>query len=210
MDKNVPPLSPPIDDEDIYRAMQELEGYIDISTTDFKEIFSLAYRHALTRLLAARRAADIMHRPVHCLTAAMDLKEAAAFLSSHKISGAPVVDSDGRVMGVVSEKDFLRRMGLAAPASFMEIIARCLNRQGCIAIALHNHRVVEIMSSPAITAAPDIASHEIATLFADRNINRLPIVDNERRPLGIVSRGDLVNAYGDGLCPRGKCHDKVL
>lgn len=210
MDKNVPPLSPPIDDEDIYRAMQDLEGYIDISPTDFKEIFSLAYRHALERLLAARRAADIMHRPVYCLTTAMDLKDAAAFLATHNISGAPVVDSDGRVVGVVSEKDFLRRMGLAAPASFMEIIARCLNQQGCIAIGLRNHQVAEIMSSPAITAAPDIASHEIAALFADRNINRLPIVDNERRPLGIVSRTDLVNAFGDGLCPQGSCNGKVL
>jgi CBS domain-containing protein len=66
------------------------------------------------------------------------------------------------------------------------------------------------MSSPAITAAPDIASHEIAALFADRNINRLPIVDNERRPLGIVSRTDLVNAFGDGLCPQGSCNGKVL
>jgi CBS domain-containing protein len=101
-------------------------------------------------------------------------------------------------------------MGLAAPASFMEIIARCLNRQGCIAIALHNHHVAEIMSSPAITATPDIAGREIAALFADRNINRLPIVDNERRPLGIVSRSDLVNAYGDGLCPQGDCNGKVL
>jgi CBS domain-containing protein len=210
MDKNVPPLSPPIGDEDIYRAMQDLEGYIDISPTDFKEIFSLAYRHALERLLAARRAADIMHRPAHCLTTAMDLKDAAAFLATRNISGAPVVDSDGRVVGVVSEKDFLRRMGLAAPASFMEIIARCLNHQGCIAVGLRNHRVEEIMSSPAITAGPEIGSHRIATIFAENNINRLPIVDGQQRPLGIVSRTDLVNAFGEGLCPQGSRDGKIL
>ena len=203
-----PPL--PIADEDIYRAMQDIPGYLDISPGDFKEIFSFAYQHAVERLLAARSAADIMRRPAHCLTTAMDLKDAATFLAAHNISGAPVVDDDGKVVGVVSEKDFLRRMGLSAPASFMEIIARCLNHQGCIAVGLRNHRVEEIMSSPAITADANIGSHRIAALFAEKNINRLPIVDGEQRPLGIVSRTDLVNAFCFCLYPQRSSDGKVL
>ena len=201
---------PPIDDDDIYRAMQDIQGYVDISPADFKEIFTFAYRHAVERLLAARRAAEIMHSPVHCLQATMDLKDAATFLATHRISGAPVVDEDNRVVGVVSEKDFLRRMGLEAPASFMEIISRCLNHRGCIAVNLRNHRVDEIMSAPAITAAATICSHEIAAIFAERNINRLPIVDEQRRPLGIVSRTDLVTAFCSCLYPQRRSNGHIL
>ncbi len=201
---------PPIDDDDIYRAMQDIQGYVDISPADFKEIFTFAYRHAVERLLAARRAAEIMHSPVHCLQATMDLKDAATFLATHRISGAPVVDGDNRVIGVVSEKDFLRRMGLKAPASFMEIISRCLNHRGCIAVNLHNHRVDEIMSAPAIIAGPTLCSHEIAAIFAERNINRLPIVDEQRRPLGIVSRTDLVTAFCSCLYPQRRSDGHIL
>lgn len=68
-----------------------------------------------------------MHRPAHCLTTAMDLKDAAAFLATHhNICGAPVVDNDGRVVEVVSKKDFLRRMGLGNPLA-MPAVALLIN-----------------------------------------------------------------------------------
>jgi CBS domain-containing protein len=51
------------------------------------------------------------------------------------------------------------------------------------------------MSTPAVTAAPQITIAGIAAIFVEKNINRLPIVDADGRPLGIVTRGDLVNSY---------------
>ncbi|MFH0784198.1 MAG: CBS domain-containing protein [Pseudomonadota bacterium] len=184
-----------ISEEDILEAMREIPGYLDISPGDFKEIFQLAYRHALARLMDSRKAAEIMTKEVHCVELAMDLQQAATLLAEKKISGAPVVDGQGKVVGVVSEKDFLVKMGVGKAASFMEIIAHCLNNKGCVATLLRNHGMGEIMTAPAITAGPDTTIAAISALFIEKRINRLPIVDGEGKPAGIVTRTDLVNSY---------------
>ncbi|MBU1565915.1 MAG: CBS domain-containing protein [Proteobacteria bacterium] len=184
-----------IAEEDILEAMSEIQGYLDISPGDFKEIFQFAYRHAVTRIMHSRKAAEIMTKQVHCVELAMDLRQVATFLAEKKISGAPVVDAEGKVVGVVSEKDFLLKMGVGKSASFMEIIAHCLNNKGCVATLLHNHNIGEIMSAPAVTAGPDMTIGAISALFADKRINRLPIVNRDDRPVGIVTRTDLVNSY---------------
>lgn len=184
-----------ISEEDILEAMKDIQGYLDISPGDFKEIFQFAYRHAVTRIMDSRKAADIMTKEVHCVELAMDLRQAATFLADKKISGAPVIDIEGKVVGVVSEKDFLLKMGVGKAASFMQVIARCLNNKGCVTTSLHNHGIGEIVTAPAITAGSDMTIGAISTLFIDKRINRLPIVDSVGRPVGIVTRTDLVNSY---------------
>ncbi len=187
----------PIDlsETDIVAAMKDIQGYIDISPGDFREVFQVAYRHALERLVESRKAVDIMTSPVHQVATGMDLRQTAAFLAEKAISGAPVVDAEARLTGVVSEKDFLVKMGLGKTASFMQIIAHCLNNKGCVATLLRNHRVEDIMTRPAISAGPEITVGAISDLFIDRQINRLPIVDTAGRLLGIVTRSDLLHAY---------------
>ncbi len=187
----------PVDiaDVDILAAMKEIQGYIDISPGDFKEVFQIAYSHAVQRILQAQRAGEIMTAPVHCLSQELDLQQAATFLADKRISGSPVIDGDGRVVGVVSEKDFLAMMGLGKPQSFMQIIAHCLRNKGCMATALRNRSIREIMSVTAITAGPEITMGAISVLFKEKQINRLPIVDADGRPLGIVTRTDLIHSY---------------
>jgi CBS-domain-containing membrane protein len=185
-----------IAEPDVIAAMRKIEGYIDISPGDFKEIYQLAFDYAVRRLRDSITARDIMTAPVQCIDADMDLQQAAQELADKVYSGAPVVDGDGKIVGVISEKDFLARMGLVQPATFLSIIAHCLTNKGCMAIALRNHQVRELMTAPAVTAGPEITIGEISRLFIDRMINRLPIVDPDGRPLGIVTRTDLVQSYG--------------
>lgn len=185
-----------IAEPDVIAAMRKIEGYIDISPGDFKEIYQLAFDYAVRRLRDSITARDIMTAPVQCIDADMDLQQAAQELADKVYSGAPVVDGDGKIVGVISEKDFLARMGLVQPATFLSIIAHCLTNKGCMAIALRNHQVRELMTAPAFTAGPEITIGEISRLFIDRKINRLPIVDPDGRPLGIVTRTDLVQSYG--------------
>lgn len=184
-----------ISELDVIAAMKELQGYIDISPGDFKEVFQIAYAHAMRRIMESRTAGDIMTTPVHCLQADMDLVQAAKFLADKQFSGAPVIDASGKIVGVLSEKDFLARMGIGKPASFMQIVAQCLTNKGCMATTLLNHSVREVMSTPPITAAPDIAMDAISALFVEKQINRLPIIEAEGRPVGIVTRSDLVQSY---------------
>ena len=184
-----------ISEQDVIAAMKDIQGYIDVSPGDFREIFTIAYKHALQRIWDSRVARDMMTQPVQCLRADMDLMQAATFLAEKRFSGVPVVDAGGSIVGVLSEKDFLVKMGVGQPLSFMQIVAHCLTHKGCMATSLRNHTVSEIMTTPAITARPEMTLGEISSLFIDKQINRLPIVDTKEKPLGIVTRTDLVQSY---------------
>lgn len=184
-----------ISDADVLKAMKAMQGYIDITPADFREVYRVAYALARERMMSALKAADIMTSPVYAVGAGTDLIATASLLAEKGISGAPVVDGDGKVVGVISEKDFLRRMGAAGTGSFMQVVAHCLRNKGCVAAPMLNRTAGDIMTAPAVTAGSDITIGAISALFMEKNINRVPIVDPDGRPAGIVTRSDLVNSF---------------
>ncbi|MFH1135785.1 MAG: CBS domain-containing protein [Pseudomonadota bacterium] len=184
-----------ISDVDVVTAMKAIPGYIDITPADFREVYRLAYRLAKERMMNVRKAADVMTAPVHALERDQDLVTAATLLAEKGVSGAPVVDRAGKVIGVISEKDFLRKMGAGTGGSFMRVLAHCLKNKGCAAGPMLDRTVGDLMSVPAITAPADISIVEISALFATKKINRLPIVGNDGALIGIVTRSDLVNSF---------------
>lgn len=184
-----------ISEKDVLHAMKTIQGYIDITPGDFKEVYRMAYAMAKNRMLNTLTAGDIMATPVHCIDSGMDLVETAALLAEKGISGAPVVDGDGSMVGVVSEKDFLAKMGAGRTGSFMQVISHCLKNKGCVATPMINGRVEDIMTTPAITSTADITIADTSALFETKKINRLPITGTDGSPIGIVTRSDLVNSY---------------
>lgn len=184
-----------ISEQDVLNAMKAMRGYIDITPADFREVYRVAYSLAKDRVLNSLTAGDVMRTPVHCVALEMDLIETAAFLAEKRISGAPVVDHEGKIVGVVSEKDFLAKMGAGKTNSFMQVISHCLRNKGCVATPMLNRTVRDITTAPAITATADVLVSTIPVLFREKNINRLPIVGSDERPIGIVTRSDLVNSY---------------
>ena len=68
-----------ISEQDVIAAMKDIQGYLDISPGDFREVFQVAYKHALQRIWNSRVAQDMMTQPVQCLGADMDLIQAATF-----------------------------------------------------------------------------------------------------------------------------------
>lgn len=184
-----------ISEADVLAAMKAMRGYIDITPADFREVYRVAYALARDRMLNSLTARDLMTAPVHCAGQEMDLIQTATLLAEKGISGAPVVDGKGKIVGVVSEKDFLAGMGAGRTGSFMQVIAHCLKDKGCVATPFRNRIVRDIMTAPAVTAAPDISIANISALFTEKNINRLPIVGSDGRPVGIVTRANLVSSY---------------
>lgn len=183
-----------LSEEDILQAMRDMHGYVDVTPGDFREIYEIAYAHARDRLARTTAAREIMTAPAHCLDSGMAAPEAARFLARRGVTGAPVVDGRGAVCGVVSEKDFLRNMGVTGTPSLLGIVSRCLGSPGCLVADLRELTVAELMTAPAVTAPEDIAVEDISALFMEKSINRLPICDPHGRPLGIVTRTDLVRA----------------
>lgn len=183
---------PALSDSDIYEAMKEIPGYLDVTATDLKEIYRLAYRHAYERSSRAVKAAQVMTRVVHHVNLDTPLKEVAELMARRGISGVPVLDGDGRVAGVISEKDFLSRMGAPDAAQVMGIIAACLGGKRCAALPVRAKAASDIMAAPAVTVREDASTFEIMAIFAAKKINRVPVVDGAGRLAGIVSRADVL------------------
>jgi len=180
-----------ISDEDILDAMKSIPGYLDITPGDFKEIFRYAYRHAIERIAKSLVAKDVMTEKLISVTPDTSLKETSARMAAHGISGVPVIDERNSVVGVISEKDFLFHMGEKKTRSTMEVIAQCLSSKGCVAVSMHTGFAKDIMTSPALTVYDDAPVFEIASIFAEKNINRVPVLDKNGHLVGIVARADI-------------------
>jgi CBS domain-containing membrane protein len=190
-----------IKEEDILEAMRAIPGYLDITPGDFKEVYRLAFAHALERLCRAVTAAQIMTTDVVAVKPDTPVAEVATAMGRRGVSGVPVVDADHQVVGVISEQDFLARMGVQEPRNFMSLVAGCLKTKGCVALPIKHALAQDIMTSPAVTVAPDTPARDIAILLTQKSINRVVVTDPAGRLLGLVSRGDIVTATMGGVAP---------
>ncbi len=183
-----------ISDEDIFQAMREISGYLDITPNDFKEVYLKAFQQAVKRLTRAVPVAKIMTRDVARVTIGTPLWDVAELLAKRRISGVPVVDENEKVIGVISNRDFVAALGREKKGSLMQVVADCLKGAVCLAAKVGNKRVEDLMTSPAVTVGPDTPVNDVANIMAQRGINRVPIVDSDQKLVGIVSRADIVSS----------------
>ena len=184
-----------LSDDDVLAAMKSIQGYVDITPADFKEIYGLAYSHALERLGQSVTAEDIMTKAVISVNPDTALTDTARYMADNSISGLPVIDSNQIVIGVISEKDFFRKMGTENKGSFMGVVTECLSNKGCLALPIREKTAGDIMTTPVITARLSSTVSELSTILTDNQINRIPIVNNKGQLLGIVSRGDMIDSF---------------
>ncbi|MBP2675065.1 MAG: domain containing rane protein [Deltaproteobacteria bacterium] len=181
-------------DSDVLEAMKSLSSYIDITPGDFRELYGIAFRLAVERFTRSVTARDIMNEKVVSVTPGDTLEDVVKVMSAAGVSGVPVVEADGKVLGVISEKDIIRRMLGGKSGSIMTLMAGCLRAGGCMCMRVRDLKADAIMTSPAVTVRVDATLAEMADILSGRKVNRLPVTDNEGRLLGILARNDIVNA----------------
>lgn len=181
-----------ISDEDLRAALKEIKAYVDITEEDLKTIYSIALRHAQERLTRKVLVRDVMTEKAIAVRKYDDIHEAARLLSENKVSGLPVVDAGNIVIGVVTEADILLMAGLKEGHSFKDILRHILGEP--LPERKRGHIVGDIMTSPAITTRPETEMSEVARILDEKRIKRLPVVDNDNRLIGIISRADIVRA----------------
>lgn len=142
-------------------------------------------------------AKDIMNPNVITLRDTDSLKKAAEVLLTKNITGTPVVDSDGKLLGVISEGDLVRKeknVDLPVILTFFEgtfpINYRKI-KSDLEAITARN--VAELMTKPAKALSSDTKLPDIASFMIEEKINRVPIVDDGEM-VGIVTRRDIIKA----------------
>lgn len=118
-------------------------------------------------------ASDIMTRHVYTIEPEASVRDAANLLSQKRISGVPVVDDKGKMIGMLTEADIISKV----------------DREGL--------KVSEIMSRNITAATEETPVDEIALLMSEHKIKRVPIMHNDKL-VGIVSRADIVRAVAQG------------
>lgn len=180
--------------DDIFRAMKERRAYVDMTIEDFQALYAHACRIARDRLLFSVTAASVMRSPALCVRENDPISGVVAFLDRHGISGAPVLDERGRLAGIVSERDILRLLG--ANAETVMSLVRAVIEEECRLPERLEEAVATVMTRKVRTASPDTPLAGLADLLRRHGINRLPVLDGTGNVVGIVSRTDLVNAFG--------------
>lgn len=141
------------------------------------------------------RASDVMTSPVVSVTPEMTVREVAGLFADRKISGAPVVDATGHMVGMISEGDMLRRVELGTDqrprSSWLEIFASGESARDYI--KAHALKVADVMSTRIVSVNEETPLGEIANLLETRRIKRVPVKKNGKL-VGIVSRANLVQA----------------
>jgi CBS domain-containing protein len=141
------------------------------------------------------KASDIMATDVITVGPDSSVQDVAEILLKHRISGLPVVDARGHVVGIVSEGDLLRRAEIGAGHERSWWLKLLMGREGLATEYIHEHsrKVADVMSHEVITAEPDTPVSDIAETLECNRIKRLPIV-KDGKLVGIVSRANLLQA----------------
>jgi CBS domain-containing protein len=147
------------------------------------------------RPLETLTAADLMTRDVTSIPQAMSLRAAAEVLAREQISGAPVVDADGRCVGVLSTTDLARFAGGSVrPRRVHRPIPPGVYADGQVVDLefLPQEAVRWYMTADPVTAHPETPVRDLARMMLDAHIHRVIVVDGAGRPAGIVTSIDVL------------------
>jgi CBS domain-containing protein len=138
------------------------------------------------------KAVDIMTTDVVTVGSDASVSDVAKLLVQHRISGVPVVEG-GKLVGIVSESDLLRRAEIGTEPRHSRWLELFMSTEGLAAeyIRYHARAVREVMTRNVVTATPETPIRQIAGLLESHGIKRLPIVQ-DGKIIGIVSRANLV------------------
>ncbi len=143
-----------------------------------------------------KKAKDIMSEKLITVTPETTVKELAEILTENGINGTPVVDSNRKLLGVVTENDLLfqkKRVHIPTILNFLDafIYLESPEKMKEEMQKISGTSVKDIFSFPAVTVDEDTLIDEIATLMIEKNIHTIPVVKGEKL-VGIVGKGDII------------------
>jgi CBS domain-containing protein len=150
-----------------------------------------------TQPLLDRTAGDVMSREVVAVPKEMSLRAAAHMLAQSEITGAPVVDAQGRCIGVLSAVDLMHWLDRGERAAKRRSSAAeciCSDWQMIDVEQMPVDEVCRYMTTDLVTASPETPIGDVARRMLDAHIHRVIIVNAQGRPIGVVSTTDILAA----------------
>lgn len=168
---------------DLHQILLERGQLMDIREDDLEDIIRLAELRAHRRSFGTILCSDIMSRDVISVGLHHAPMQAWALLAEHKVKALPVIDADNVLLGIISLHDFFIGPHAPAPASLP------------LAPLLHGPLgIQDLMTRDVITAAPQQPISELVSCFSDGGLHHLPVVDEHKKIIGMVTQSDLLAA----------------
>lgn len=144
-----------------------------------------------------KTVADVMTRDPVVVTPQTPLKDAIRLLAERRISGLPVVDESGVLVGVISESDLMWKETGVTPPPYIMLLDSVIYLENPATYEKELHKALgetvgEVMSDRPISAAVSTSLREAAQTMHDRHVRRLPVIDEAGKVVGILTRGDII------------------
>jgi CBS domain-containing protein len=143
--------------------------------------------------------ADVMTQPVLNVTPETPLQQAVQLISDHHISGLPVVDEAGVLIGELSEQDLMVRESGVDAGPYVMLLDSVIYLRNPLNWDKQVHQVLgttvrDLMRKDAHTCSQELGLPRAALLLHDRGTQRLFVLDGDGKPVGVITRGDVVRA----------------
>jgi CBS domain-containing protein len=140
-------------------------------------------------------AYQIMTRNVVTVAPETTIIDAAKTMLQHHVSGLPVIDAGGKLVGMIADGDFIRRAEIGTERRHGRWLTRLLGRRqiGADFVRAHGRKVGDIMTPNPATVAEDTPLEEVVRIMEAKNVKRLPVINRDRL-VGIVTYTDFVQA----------------
>lgn len=179
--------------EDLDQVLKKHNRVLAVSREELEQIFMQTEMQAYGRRFGVISCVDIMSKDVLTAEFATELPVAWRLMMAHRIVALPVLNRARRVIGLVTQSDFLRHSGADDDQGIRANLQSFLRRSG----VTHSEKaevVGQIMTSDPRTARDTAAITTLVPLMADSGYHHIPIVDSDARFVGIVTQSDLVAA----------------
>jgi len=174
---------------DLDAALSRYNQVLDVSREDLQALLEQAEAAAYQRHMGELRCADVMSRQPLAARQEMPLREAWALMRKHKIKALPVIDRQQHLLGIVTVADFMQQIDLDAHEGVGWHLRALLTRKDRPV-----NIVGEIMTRTVRVASADRLLIDLVPVFSENGHRHVPIIDADRRLVGIITQSDLIKA----------------
>jgi len=185
---------------DFINALKEMDTFIDITVDDLMELNNMAEKYAYLRTTGSICIADLMSHPVETVHADTTLADAAHRLVTGKISGLPVVDHQDKLVGIITEADFLRALGVPShhpTHSLWQTLETMFAHP--VELQVPDGHVSDLMVTEIVTVSPEQTLHDVLEVMKKNKVKRVIVCNEQRHVRGIVTRSDIVRVFFDNI-----------
>lgn len=185
---------------DFDKALSRYNEVLDVSRDDLENLLRQTELNAYHRLFGSLRCSDIMSREPITVQFGDGLQDAWALMRRHHVKALPVTDRTGRVVGIVTQADFLRQANLDAHEGLGDRVKELVRTTGAL-VSAKPEVVGQIMTRRVRVAREDRLIVDLVNSFSADGHHHLPVVDADGRLVGILTQSDFVRALGRAIEP---------